>query len=267
MSASPANISLSQAGELVSALGTPQFAQQLWRWLRRYVDPYSHHTVATRYRRPARRPVDNVDLLFFAGDTDPEMSRRAIRLYLDSEWRTDSILPYVEHATDPQLVLMSNDQAPATEYGHYMVAGELGEDCTLLGRDRDYVYAFTTFRRRGQPPFTLAEVGLLRQLCDFLLPLLVQHTRLAGVARLNNGETLGRRFERRLAEAAVQLSARETAICHALLQGQTPAAIAQQLALQPCSVRTYQQRALAKIGVSSRAELFAWCLAAAADLH
>jgi len=264
MSASPAGIFFSQAGELVAALGTPQFPQLLWRWLRRHADPFSHYTVATRYRRRVRQPVDGVDVLFFAGDTDPAMTQRALRLYLDSEWRRDTILPYVELATEPQLVMMNNDDIPASEYGQYMAASQLGEDCTLLSSDRDHVYAFTTFRRRGQPAFTLAEAGLLRQLCDFLLPLLIQHTRLSGPTRFDDGETVERRFERRLAEAGTRLSEREAAICRALLQGQTPAAIATSLALQPCSVRTYQQRALAKLGVTSRAELFSWCLAGAA---
>ena len=68
------------------------------------------------------------------------------------DWRTDTLLPHIERATDSQLVFSCNEDIDtATEYGRHFALGELGEDCTLLGSERDYVYAFSLFRRRGQP--------------------------------------------------------------------------------------------------------------------
>ena len=137
----------------VASLGSPQFPARLWAWLRETVDPQSHYSVATRYRRDApSQSVDSVDVLFFAGGDDPDGTRHALDLYHQGDWRTDTLLPHIERATDSQLVFSCNEDIDtATEYGRHFALGELGEDCTLLGSERDYVYAFSLFRRRGQP--------------------------------------------------------------------------------------------------------------------
>ncbi|WP_052420982.1 helix-turn-helix transcriptional regulator [Paraburkholderia ferrariae] len=257
----PAAIALSRAGDLIAALGSAQFPGRLWCWLCDALEPHSCHTVATRYRRRApSRCVDGVDLLFFAGEIDPDDTRHALDLYLGGDWRADTILPYVERLTDPQIVFSSNHHvSEATAYGRYFTQGELGEECTLLGSDYgEYVYALSLFRRRGEPSFTLDELSRMRQLGDFLLPLLVQHARLASVAHHSAQATLAQRFEQRLAGDGVALSQRERLVCCALLEGRQVAQIAQTLEVEPCSVRTYLGRALAKLGVANRAGLFAW---------
>ncbi|MBN3833877.1 helix-turn-helix transcriptional regulator [Burkholderia sp. Ac-20344] len=259
---SPAHISLSNAGDLVASLGSPQFPARLGAWLRETVDPQSHYSVATRYRRDApSQSVDSVDVLFFAGGDDPDGTRHALDLYTQGDWRTDTLLPHIERATDSQLVFSCNEDIDtATEYGRHFALGELGEDCTLLGSERDYVYAFSLFRRRGQPSYTLAEPALLRQLGDFVLPLLIQHARLARLTPRSDDGALLRRFEQRLSASGAALSQRERLVCRAALQGQPVPQIADTLALKPSSVRTYLGRALAKLGVANRAGLFAWCV-------
>ncbi|MGU7778840.1 helix-turn-helix transcriptional regulator [Burkholderia sp. PU8-34] len=260
---SPANISLSSAGDLVASLGSTRFPTRLWAWLRETVDPYSYYSVATRYRRGAPSgPVDGVDVLFFAGGDDPDGTRHALDLYMRGDWRSDTILPHIERLTDSQLVFSCNEDIDtATEYGRCFVLGDLGEDCTLLGSERDYVYAFSLFRRRGHASFTLAELSLLRQLGDFLLPLVVQHARLASVTPRSDDEALLQRFEQRLSASGAALSQRERLVCRAVLQGQPVPRIAGTLEVKPSSVRTYLDRALAKLGVANRAGLFAWCVA------
>jgi DNA-binding NarL/FixJ family response regulator len=67
-------------------------------------------------------------------------------------------------------------------------------------------------------------------------------------------------FDRCLQLAGKQLSGRERLICHAMLQGWSVPQIAQHVSISQCSVRTYIERALTKIGVANKAELFAWCV-------
>ncbi|WP_244108640.1 helix-turn-helix transcriptional regulator [Burkholderia anthina] len=258
----PAHISLNRAGDLVASLGSPQFPARLWAWLRETVDPQSHYSVATRYRRGAgSQAVDGVDVLFFAGGDDPGGTRHALDLYTQGDWRNDTLLPHIERVTDSQLVFSCNEEIDtATEYGRQFALGDLGEDCTLLGSERDYVYAFSLFRRRGQPSYTLAELSLLRQLGDFVLPLLIQHARLARLTPRQDDGALLQRFEQRLAASGAALSQRERLVCRAVLQGRPVPQIADTLALKPSSVRTYLGRALAKLGIANRAGLFAWCV-------
>jgi hypothetical protein len=45
-----------------------------------------------------------------------------------------------------------------------------------------------------------------------------------------------------------------------MLQGWSVPQIAEHVSISQCSVRTYMERALTKIGVASKSELFAWCV-------
>lgn len=74
-------------------------------------------------------------------------------------------------------------------------------------------------------------------------------------------------FERRLAhrrpggvpEPLMALSERERAVCLGVLGGRKAEEIAHDLGVAPTSVVTYRKRAYAKLGISSRAGLFALC--------
>jgi DNA-binding CsgD family transcriptional regulator len=259
-----AQIPLSIAGDLVASLGTAQFPAKLWGWLHHSVEPQSYHIAALRYRRPAPlRPAEHLDVLFFAGDTDPEESRLALSLYQrEEEWKRDEqMLHHVERATDPQLVLSHSQTVPPTDYGRLLAQSPLGEECTLLGCEHDYVYALSIFRRRNTAAFTLGELSQLRQVCGFLLPLLAQHARLANSTVSPSRDALHQYLDRCLSTAGVNLSPRERLVCHAAMEGLTVPQIAEQLSIGQCSVRTYLDRALGKIGVASKSELFAWCVA------
>jgi DNA-binding CsgD family transcriptional regulator len=63
------------------------------------------------------------------------------------------------------------------------------------------------------------------------------------------------------APALSALSARERAVCLGILQGQKTESIAGEMGLSPATVVTYRKRAYQKLGVSSRAGLFALCRA------
>jgi hypothetical protein len=56
------------------------------------------------------------------------------------------------------------------------------------------------------------------QLCDFVVPLVVQHVRLARAALQAEAATLAQRFEQRLASDRVALYQRERLLCRALLE-------------------------------------------------
>jgi LuxR family transcriptional regulator, activator of tox operons len=93
-----------------------------------------------------------------------------------------------------------------------------------------------------------------------VLPLLIQHARLARLTPRSDDGALLQRFEQRLSASGAALSQRERLVCRAVLQGQPVPQIADTLALKPSSVRTYLGRALAKLGAANRAGLFAWCV-------
>jgi DNA-binding CsgD family transcriptional regulator len=256
-------IALDMAGELLSSLGSVQFTQRLWQWLHDRVDPQSYHMTGMRFRRSAQKQmVERMDILFFAGEADPEETRTALTLYQrDMEWKQDvHLLQFIQQANDPQLVLSRNDHYPATDYGRMISQSVLGEECSLIGCDTDYVYLLSIFHLREHPSFTLAEINRLRQTCHFLIPLLAQHSRLSSLRMPASFTRLHYYFDHCLHVSGIQLSARERRICHSMLQGLSVPQIADDLAISQCSVRTYMERALSKIGIESKSELFAWCV-------
>ena len=259
-----ASIALETAGSLLQSMGTPQFTSQLWQWLHDVVDPASYHMTALRFRRGSQQSaVEQLDVLFFAGETDPEETRLALSLYQrDMEWKQDrQLLQFIEQVQDPQLVLSRNDDHPPTAYGRMIAQSPLGEECSLLGCETDYVYLLSIFRTRHTPSFTLSELSRLRQTCHFLIPLLARPAQLSTPCLAASQDVLQQYFDRCLQLAGKQLSGRERLICHAMLQGWSVPQIAEHVSISQCSVRTYMERALTKIGVANKSELFAWCVA------
>ena len=257
------SITLETAGSLLQSMGTAQFTSRLWQWLHEVVDPCSCHMTALRFRRGSQQAaVEQLDVLFFAGETDPEETRLALSLYQrDMEWKQDrQLLQFIEQVQDPQLVLSRNDVYPPTAYGRMIAQSPLGEECSLLGCETDYVYLLSIFRNRHMPSFTLGELNRLRQTCHFLIPLLARHAQLSTPCIVPSQDMLLQYFDRCLQLAGTQLSGRERLICHAMLQGWSVPQIAQHVSISQCSVRTYIERALTKIGVANKAELFAWCV-------
>lgn len=63
------------------------------------------------------------------------------------------------------------------------------------------------------------------------------------------------------APALSALSARERTVCLGILQGQKTESIAGEMGLSPATVVTYRKRAYQKLGIASRAGLFALCRA------
>ena len=73
-------------------------------------------------------------------------------------------------------------------------------------------------------------------------------------------------WRRKLALLQARLTVRELDVCARLLQGMTQEGIAADLGLSVPTVKTYRNRAFARLGISFRNELFA-LLAAQPLLH
>lgn len=256
-------LAVSTAARLVGQLGTSEFPRELWEWLTALL-PLCHIS-AGRYNQPAPGlSVDSVDLLFAKGVTDPRAAEYAQKSYLARHWRQDPLLPHVERLQDPQLVRIRNSDIVASDYvADAFEPGQVTEECNLLARASDGVYVLAVYRRAGMPPFTLEELSLLRQLEELILPLVIQHARLTVSAMRSQSQSLASLFDRRVATEGIRLSPRELAICHGVLLGLSSARIAEQHGLRESSVKTYVERAFAKLGVQGRSGLYAWCLTCA----
>lgn len=256
-------IPLDVAAQLVTALGSSDFPLRLWDWLNQQL-PITH-LAAARFNQPAaKQPVESVDWLFSQGNDDPQTPDDMLRLYLAGLWRLDPLLPQIEQLDDAQLVRLRSADLQANEYFTEMFAGGyVSEETTLLTRAPDGVYAISVYRTRNLPVFQLDELMRLRQAGELILPLIIQHARLTVSIRRSSSQSLADLFDRRLATVGIRLSPRERAACHHTLEGRSAHQIAESLSVRDSTVKTYLDRAFAKLEIRTRADLFSWCLSCA----
>jgi hypothetical protein len=176
------SITLETAGGLLQSLGTAQFTSRLWQWLHEVVDPSSYHMTALRFRRGSQQAVvEQLDVLFFAGEADPERNATGL-VAVPAGYGVEAGSPVVAvHRTSagPATGVIPQRYLPGYRIWTHDCPESLGEECSLLGCETDYVYLLSIFRNRHAPSFTLGELNRLRQTCHFLIPLLARHAQLS----------------------------------------------------------------------------------------
>ena len=163
--------------------------------------------------------------------------------YLDGWFRQDPLFAQVLAQNPGQVDVMRIDAQASpmnAEYrARFFTAPGLGGKLAVIAAGAGLRLIINLYRREVQD----------RELSDPLLPIL--------------GRLALLHFERREAsgvpDALMALSERERAVCLGVLAGQKAEVIAHDLGVAPTSVVTYRRRAYDKLGISSRAELFAIC--------
>jgi DNA-binding CsgD family transcriptional regulator len=107
------------------------------------------------------------------------------------------------------------------------------------------------YRHERQPAFSDTERDTLQQIGPLLLACAARHLALAPQAAADPGE----------AGALAGLTRREREVCDRLLRGWTHDGIAADLQLSATTVKTYRDRAFARLGIHHRNALFALALA------
>ncbi|WP_248795459.1 helix-turn-helix transcriptional regulator [Pseudomonas sp. MWU13-2105] len=139
--------------------------------------------------------------------------------------------------------------------------------CNAVSSNGDLRWVIGFHRLATLRPFSLTELSLLKSLSDTLLPLVEHHAQLlaqhrtrwaAGTPAGAKHDALHQAFSERLAQDAINLSAREQEVCLGLLTGITVSEMAERLSVKNSSVETYLKRATTKLGVSGRHGLTRW---------
>ncbi|WP_372602783.1 LuxR C-terminal-related transcriptional regulator [Actibacterium sp.] len=129
------------------------------------------------------------------------------------------------------------NEIPAEYHQRFFVAPGLGDKRAAVIAGPTLRLAVNLYRRDDGP----AQPDLL----NLLAQLAILHFEAAG--------------QTEIPQALSVLSERESQVCLGILQGKKAEIIAHELGLQPTSVVTYRRRAYDKLGISSRASLFAIC--------
>ncbi|WP_137699359.1 helix-turn-helix transcriptional regulator [Marimonas lutisalis] len=163
--------------------------------------------------------------------------------YLEGSFQRDPLLPALQAAERNSVQLRSFDE----------IASEMDDDYRRMFFDAPGLMAKTTVLAVGETLRLFVSFYSSEESSGACDPDL---SRLAGRLALMHFE---RTEETGTPAPLTVLSDREQAVCLGILSGRKTEAIAADLGVAPSSVVTYRKRAYGKLGITSRAGLFAIC--------
>lgn len=237
--------------ELIGQLGSPRFGPAVLDGLQELV-PAASWSVYRLGVRPA---------LFLSASRDvPDTTRDCWRAYLSGPHRSDRSFAQASNATDhaPLLCHLTADEAPEEHRTKVYEAHDVAERVSVAQtQDDGGVFAINFYRHGHQRAFSDAALDSFGAMAPALLALVRKHMVLAqphGAPMVDVGSN---DLETRLRSLCPALTERERAVCIRLLQGMTQDGIASDLGLALPTVKTYRNRAFARLGIHFRNELFA----------
>jgi DNA-binding CsgD family transcriptional regulator len=243
---------------MIEHLGQPQFAATVLEELQPYV-PAASWSV---YRTGAGC---SPQLFLSASHGVPDTTRDCWRAYLSGPQRRDQTL--VAEQRVPSAVMLCHIAAQDVPVEHRVLVYEahgMAERVSAVRQEPSgALFAVNFYRHLHQRPFEDWQIGAFEALAPALLALAHKHVEVAPPLQ---GESPVEQWRRKLALLQARLTARELDVCARLLQGMTQDGIAADLGLSVPTVKTYRNRAFARLGISFRNELFA-LLAAQPLLH
>lgn len=245
------------------ALGTPEFEAGLVALLNLIV-PVDHCVVFTY------APDAGAGHLFTHGKMSGDQARRLAEDYVERY-----------HAQDPHFARVSAaggaDEADRfvplplpTAYdpayrNHFFDRNDLVDKASTIGRVEHGAVYCNFYRMGSSGPYSAGDRSRLERILPLVTSLIANHHLVLSARR--GAAAPPPSLVHTLVGQAVppfdRLTAREREVCSRIVLGYTSVGIGLDLAIAPSSVVTYRKRAYERLGIGSRHELFALCLAAA----
>lgn len=252
-------------GVMVRCLGERGFAAAALRALQPLV-PAASWSVYRIGPRP--------ELFFSASLGMPDATRDCWRAYLsgphlhDRSWSTLGS----GAARAAGLCHVSADEIGGEHKARVYDAHGMAERLSIVeaAHDDTSLFAVNFYRHRHQRPLRDAQIADFGAIASAVLELvrkqiaLTRHTAERAQPSVGALPSTGGTLHARLSELHDGLTPREIEVCVRLLQGMTHEGIACDLGLSAATVKTYRNRAFARLGIHFRNELFALALGARA---
>lgn len=247
---SPAGM-VAAVGAMVEHLGEDDFAARLLQQL--------HPTVpAASWSVYQVGPGCAPRLYLSASWGIPDTTRDCWAAYLSGPVRADRSLRFeADPAQRMQLCHITAGEVPHEHRARVYEAHGVAERVSIVQHGDDAaLFAVNFYRHAHQRALSDAQIADFEQLAPALLALARKQVALRGTEPQRSPETL----RQRLLQLNPELTARELDVCTRLLRGMTQDGIAADLALSLPTVKTYRNRAFARLGIHFRNELFALVL-------
>ncbi|MDO9357987.1 MAG: helix-turn-helix transcriptional regulator [Polaromonas sp.] len=200
----------------------------------------------------------------------PDTTRDCWRAYLSGPYLSDRTLVREQAGAASESTLLchitAQEVAPEHRARVYDAHGVAERVSIVRQQADDTVFAINFYRHDHQRAFSDGQVAALEGMAPALLALTQKHLALADLPAdgLPPPEGSAEALARRLRKLNGGLTPRELEVCVRLLQGMTQEGVAADLGLGLPTVRTYRNRAFARLGIHFRNELFALVLRAPA---
>lgn len=215
-------------------------------------------------------------LFMSASRGTPDRTRDCWWAYLSGPYRQDRSFGAGGAAPGltPQLCHITAQEVAAEHRARVYDAHGVRERVSVVAHESDGIFAVNLYRHAHQAPFTDAQ---LSGFGDLAVPLLALARKHIGLTAPTLGTSSTQQQLAQVAEAAAMpshampagqvrerllalngaLTPRELDVCVRLAQGMTQDGIAAELGLGVTTVKTYRNRAFARLGIHFRNELFA----------
>lgn len=196
----------------------------------------------------------------------PDTTRACWRAYLSGPFRSDRTLLRGTPPADPtnktretsQISHITAQEVPPEHRAKLYEAHGVAERVSIVEpQGEGALFAINFYRHQHQRPFDDAQICAVEHLAPALLAMAHKHL----VFWMPDAKAA--QFTRLMAKLQAlhpALTPRESQVCAGVLQGLTFDGIACQLGLSVTSVKTYRNRAFARLGIHFRNELFALML-------
>jgi DNA-binding CsgD family transcriptional regulator len=194
-------------------------------------------------------------LFMSASQGIPDTTRACWNAYLSGPYLSDRTFDGQSQAhTSPLLCHITAPEVPAVHRARVYEAHGMAERVSIVQRQTGSIFAINFYRHDHQRPFTDGQISDFESLAPTLLALTQKQIELARprATKRSTAEWL-----QQLHAVNPALTPRELDVCARLLTGMTQEGIAADLGLGLPTVKTYRNRAFARLGIHFKSELFA----------
>ncbi len=239
------------AAGLVGALGQPGFRRTLLEQVQALV-PAASCSVYRIGPRPALLLSDSLGV--------PDTTQACWQAYLSGPFRHDRSLRAGPHGAEPagtRVCHVTAGEVPPEHRARVYEPHGVVERVSVVEPDPDApggLFAVNFYRHAHQRPYTDAQLDDFAGFAPAVLAATRKHLALAAFAAAPAASAGPRE---RLAQRCPALTARELDVCERLVRGLTQEGIARDLGLSVPTVKTYRNRAFARLGIHFRNQLAA----------
>ena len=248
-------------GALAKTEGSPRFLEEAFRLLNRLVTVDS----CAVFKISADK-ISGAQHLCTFGTLDGELADFLAERYVSQGFLND---PVVQTALPMRSRVRHVPRAQYSEAyrSDYFRKADLIDKVTSLHSSRTALFSVNFYRVTANGKFSNQDLSDLERLGPILSQYVLRHVSIAADKALPDRDFVRRRVDLLLDDGTTifaQLSERERQVCKRLLLGMSEKELAADLGVALTTVVTYRQRLYAKLGITSKEELFQRALVATA---